>query len=179
LYFAEMVRLDPPPLELLVPLQPANAAAAIRNNARPAYAYCFRRAASLTAIRKLNIASTAASHASKTNGVARGRKSTNPGGRDESVVVNAAVHEAPTNVPELFVVAPAGVHVAAAPRLLLPFKNCTVPVGPCAELLFELTVAVNVTFPPDVMLVTLGVTAVDVVACVIVTDNELLPVCEL
>ena len=70
-------------------------------------------------------------------------------------------------------------HVAAAPRLLLPFKNCTVPVGPCAELLFELTVAVSVRLPPDVMLVTLGVTPVDVVACVIVTDNELLLVCEL
>jgi len=103
----------------------------------------------------------------------------NPGGRDESAVVNVAVHEAPTNVPELFVVAPAGVHVAAAPRLLLPFKNCTMPVGPCAELLFALTVDVSVTFPPDITLVTLGVTAVEVVACVTVTDSELLLVCEL
>ena len=103
----------------------------------------------------------------------------NSGGRDESVVVNVAVHEAPTNVPELFVVAPAGVHIAAAPRLLLPFKNCTVPVGPCAELLFELTVAVNVTPPPDVMVLALDVTVAVVVACVMVTDNELLLDCEL
>jgi hypothetical protein len=52
--------------------------------------------------------------------------------------------------------------------------NCTVPVGPCAELLCEFTVAVSVTLPPDTTLVTLGFTTTDVVACVIVTDKVLL-----
>jgi hypothetical protein len=97
-----------------------------------------------------------------------------PGGNDESVVVNLAVHEALA-----LLVAPVGVHVVAAPRFEPPLKNCTVPDGPCAELLFEFTVAVSVTLPPEVMLLTLGVTTVDVVAWVIVIDSELLLDCEL
>jgi hypothetical protein len=74
--------------------------------------------------------------------------------------------------------AAAGVHVTAAPRLLVPFLNCTVPVGP-APLLVVFTLAVNVTLPPDVILATLEVTAVVVVACVIVTATVLLVLLEL
>jgi hypothetical protein len=54
------------------------------------------------------------------------------------------------------------VHVAGAPSAAVPFINCTVPVGlapvPVAE-----TVAVNVTLPPDLMLVAELVTVVVVV----------------
>jgi hypothetical protein len=72
----------------------------------------------------------------------------NPGGRDESGG-NVAVHETPTNVPELFVVAPAGMHVAAAQDC------CCLKTAPArrslAELLFELTVDAR-HVPPDVTL---------------------------
>jgi hypothetical protein len=62
-----------------------------------------------------------------------------------------------------------GVQVAAAPRLLEPFLNCTVPVGP-APLLVVFTVAVSMTVPPDAMLAGLGgASVVVVVACIIVT----------
>jgi hypothetical protein len=61
-----------------------------------------------------------------------------------------------------------GVHVAAVPRLLAPFLNCTVPVGPAPLLLVEI-VAVRVTLPPEVIVATLEVTAAVVVAFVIVT----------
>jgi hypothetical protein len=67
-----------------------------------------------------------------------------------------------------------GVQVAGAPRFDPPLVNCTVPVGPAAELLPELTSAVKITLPPEVMLVGLGVTVVVVVAWVIVTDSVLL-----
>jgi hypothetical protein len=93
----------------------------------------------------------------------------NPGGREESIVVSVAVQEALVALE-----APAGVHVTAAPRFAPPFRNCTVPVGPCAELLFVFTVALSVTLPPAVMLLGLGTTVVDVVACVMVIDSELL-----
>jgi hypothetical protein len=71
-----------------------------------------------------------------------------------------------------------GVQVAALPKLLDPFLNCTVPVGP-APLLVVFTVAVSVTLPPDAILVGLGVTAMDVVACVTVTATVLLLVLEM
>jgi hypothetical protein len=63
-----------------------------------------------------------------------------------------------------------GVHVTALPKLLAPFLNCTIPVGP-APLLVVFTIAVSVTFAPAVILVGLGVTTVVVVACVMVTDS--------
>ena len=84
-----------------------------------------------------------------------------PGGNAESAVCSVAVQDAP-----LLLVAPAAVHVAAAPRLTPPFKNCTVPVGPCVELLPDETTAVSVTVAPDVMMVALEFAAVVVVACV-------------
>jgi hypothetical protein len=120
-----------------------------------------------------NIASKAASRARTTNGVLRGRESMIPGGSAESVVVSFAVQEAPAEL-----VAPAGVHVAVAPKFAPPFKNCTVPVGPTAELLLVLTVAVSVTLPPEVIDPMLEVTAVVVVACVMVIDNVLLLACD-
>jgi hypothetical protein len=49
--------------------------------------------------------------------------------------------------------------------------NCTVPVGPALLLLLVLTVAVSITVAPDVMLAGLAVTAVVVVAWVIVTER--------
>ena len=122
--------------------------------------------------KKQNIASIAASHANRPNGVLRGGAAI-PGGREESVVVNVAVQKAPE--PPL---AAAGVQVAAAPRFALPFRNCTVPVGPFAELLLELTLAVSVTLPPEAILLKLDVTAVVVVAFVMVTDKALLLDCE-
>ena len=95
------------------------------------------------------------------------------GGNAESAVVSVAVQDAPT-----LLVAPVALQVAAVPRLELPFINCTVPVGPCVELLPDETVAVSVTVPPDAMLVTLEVAAVVVVACEMVTDSALLLACE-
>ena len=97
-----------------------------------------------------------------------------PGGSEEIAVVKVAVQEAPA-----LLVAPAGVQVAAAaPSFELPFINCTVPVGPWVELLLDETTAVNVTLPPEVILLMLGVTPVVVVACVMVTESVLLPACE-
>jgi hypothetical protein len=105
--------------------------------------------------------------------VLRGRKSIIPGGNAESVVVSFAVQEAPAALD-----APVGVHIAAAPKFVPPFKNCTVPVGPVAELLLVLTVAVRVTLPPEVMDAALEVTEVVVVPCVMVIDNVLLLACD-
>jgi hypothetical protein len=89
----------------------------------------------------------------------------NGGARKDRVVVNVAVQDA-----EVVVVASVGVHVTAVDRVLAPFLNCTVPVGP-APLLFVVTLAVSVTLPPETMLLTLGTTAVDVVAFVTVSES--------
>jgi len=59
-------------------------------------------------------------------------------------------------------------HITAVPKLLDPFLNCTVPVGP-APLLVVFTVAVSVTLPPDTMVEALEVTVVVVVSPVTVT----------
>ncbi len=92
------------------------------------------------------------------------------------VVISVAVQNA--DVP-VVVLNPVGVQVAGAPTLELPLRNCTVPVGPCEELLLDETVAVSVTLPPLATIVVLGTNAAVVVACVIVTDSELLTACEL
>lgn len=175
LYFAVMLRDDPPPPPELPPPHPANTAAAISAKTAPAYAYCLRRAASFIARLKPNIASTAASQATMINGVLRGPGRTlNPGGSEEMVVGKVAVHDAPVfRLPEESSIALAGVQFAV-PRLVLPLKNCTIPVGPCVELLCVLTFAVSVRLPPGATLVALGVAAVVVVAWVIVMDSELL-----
>ena len=164
-------------LELLLelpPPQPASTAAAIKKNAAPAYAYCLRLAASIIESINAIIASAAASHARKTNGVVGGRTLIMPGGNADRAVVRVAVQDA-----DVVLVAPVGLHVAAAvPRFALPFRNCTVPLGPTAELLFVLTTVVSVTVPPDATLATLEVTAVVVAACVMVTESVLLLACD-
>jgi hypothetical protein len=58
--------------------------------------------------------------------------------------------------------------VTGAPTFVLPFENCTVPLGPTAELLPDEIVAVSVTVPPATMLLGLPTTAVVVAACVMV-----------
>jgi hypothetical protein len=82
------------------------------------------------------------------------------GVRSASVVIRVAVH-----VPGFEAVPAVGVQVAAVPNAVVPFMNCTVPVGPAALLVVPVTFAVKVTEPPDAMVVTLGVTTV-VVTCV-------------
>lgn len=85
----------------------------------------------------------------------------------DSAVVSVAVQNA---APVVEAVPDVGEQVIALPRLLDPFLNCTVPVGP-APLLVVFTFAVSVTLPPDATLVGLGVTTVVVAACVIVTES--------
>src|SRR5262245_2020795 len=115
----------PPPPELLLPLHPASVISAIRANAVPANAKRLRREASFTASKKLMNANATASSVTITNGVLRGRGSTKPGGNAESVVVSCAVQNANTGVAPLKS-APVGVQVTGAPRLAVPFLNCTV-----------------------------------------------------
>jgi hypothetical protein len=93
------------------------------------------------------------------------------GYNDEIAVVRVAVHDAP--VFELLL-AGFGVHVAGDPRFVVPFVNCTVPVGPCAELLVDEIVAVSVTDVPLVNVDRLDDTAAVVAALVIVTETVLL-----
>src|ERR1700738_2578281 len=119
----------PPPEPLLVPLQPAIPAATQANRTRPAAAYPIRLPIEKRrCIARSRISSTetmpncSLGNCGRVRGWARGINSDN-------AVVNVAVQEA---IP---VVAPdAGVQVAAAPKLLEPFLNCTVPVGPAAVL---------------------------------------------
>jgi hypothetical protein len=75
--------------------------------------------------------------------------------------------------------APADVHVIAPPSAVVPFINCTVPLGPTLLLLLEETLAVSVTLPPDATVARLDVTALVVVAFVIVTASALLLALEL
>jgi hypothetical protein len=82
------------------------------------------------------------------------------GGVSASVVIRVAVH-----VPGVEAVPAVGMQVAAVPNAVVPFMNCTVPVGPAPLLVVPVTFAVKVTVPPDAIDVALGVTTV-VVACV-------------
>ena len=88
------------------------------------------------------------------------------GARKDNVVVSVAVQDAP-----VVLVAAAGAHVTALDRALDPLLNCTVPVGP-APLLFVATIAVSVMLPPEMTLLTLGLTCVIVVAFVTVTVSR-------
>src|SRR5882757_11153161 len=92
----------------------------------------------------------------------------------ESAVVSVALQEAPIGPT-----APADAHVTALPSAVDPFMNCTVPLGPALLLLFDETVAVRVTLPPDTTLAGLDTTADVVVALVIVTASALLLAFEL
>src|SRR5258705_7967694 len=83
---------------------------------------------------------------------------------------NVAVQDDPA-----FAVAPEGEQVTGAPILVLPFWNCTVPVGPWLELLLEPTAAASVTLPPPAgRTLILLATWVDVVAGEMVTLSVLL-----
>jgi hypothetical protein len=92
----------------------------------------------------------------------------------DNAVVSVALQDAPV-VPT----APADAHVMALPSAVVPFMNCTVPLGPTLLLLPDEIVAVRVTLAPDAMLAGLDVTAVVVVAFVMVTDSVLLLALEL
>lgn len=94
----------------------------------------------------------------------------------DSAVVSVALQEA---FADADADAPEGVHVTALPSAVVPFMNCTVPLGPALLLLPDDTVAVSVTLPPDATLVGVEVIAVVVVACVMVTATVLLVVLEL
>lgn len=84
-----------------------------------------------------------------------------PGGvSSASVVISVAVH-----VPGVEAVPAVGMQVCAVPSAVVPFMNCTVPVGPAALLVVPVTFAVRVTLPPDATVVALGVTTV-AVTCV-------------
>ena len=157
----------PPPPPLPEPLQPAIPAAMHANRIRPAAAYPIRlpidkrRCIARNAISNME---TMPSGSTGTCGRVRGWAN---GINCESAVVRVAVHRA---FPDVEAVPDVGVQVAALPKLLDPFLNCTVPVGP-APLLVVFTVAARVTLPPETILVGLGVTAVVVEACVIVTAS--------
>ena len=91
--------------------------------------------------------------------------------RAESVVVSVAFKEG------LFADPGDGTSFTIPLIGVVPFKNCTgaaskfPPGAPGASPLncVEVTVAVSVTLPPDVIVVGLAVTAVVVAACVIIT----------
>ena len=69
--------------------------------------------------------------------------------------------------------APVETQFTAAPSVVEPLENCTVPVGPSVELLVVETVAVNITVPPEVITLGLAATPMVVVACIIVTERGL------
>ena len=94
---------------------------------------------------------------------------------DSEVVVIVAVHEGGL-VPSKAVCA---AHVTGVERLLEPFLNCTVPVGPAPLLVGPMTSAVNITVPPAVVVAGLAETPVWVAAAVMVIESVLLVACEL
>src|SRR5713226_9062139 len=82
------------------------------------------------------------------------RFGTEGGDRNAKVVVKVAVQNA------VAVLVPAvGMHVTAVESAVVPFLNCTVPVGPAPLLVVE-TFAVRVTLPPEAILVAELVTLV-------------------
>ena len=84
------------------------------------------------------------------------------GARKANVVISVAVHVGD--------VAPdTAVHACAVPSAVVPFMNCTVPVG-LAPVPVPTTVAVSVTLPPDGILVGEPVTVV-VVVCPTASEN--------
>jgi hypothetical protein len=97
--------------------------------------------------------------------------------RAEIVVVSVAVQDAPA-----VAVGAANTHTVRPPIVVEPIVNWTPPLGHCvghnAALLFDDTLAVNVTTLPDVIVLGLAVTAIDVAAFVIITVSvgDMLPV---
>lgn len=149
----------PPPPELL---QPAIPAAKQANRIRPAAAYPTRLLADKRRCIAKNTISSKETRPSGSTGTCGCDSGFDNGTNSESAVVRVAVHNA------VVVLVPAvGVHITALPKLLDPFLNCTVPVGP-APLLVVFTFAVSVTLPPDAMVVALEVTVVVVASPVTV-----------
>lgn len=167
-----MLRVEPPPPPLPDPLQPAIPAATQASSTSPAAAYPIRLPIDnrrCNASKAISSKDTMPSGNTGICGRMRVRGCVN-GINSDSVVLSVAVQKA---LPVLEAIPEVGVQLTAAPRLLAPFLNCTVPVGP-APLLLVLTVAVSVTLPPDTMLVGLAMTEVVVVAWVTVTATLLL-----
>src|SRR5713226_1214812 len=146
----------------LPPPHPAMPATANAKSSRPTQAYPRRLAAG----RRFRLNRYTISRAHATIQIGSVRKGGNwcgtPGGvRNDSATVRVDVQKA------VAVLVPAvGVHVTAAERLLAPFLNWTVPVGPTPWLVVA-TVAVRVTLPPEEMLNVELVTVVVVVPPVI------------
>jgi hypothetical protein len=157
---------DPPVLvALFAPLQPAKPAAAHANTSRPTVAYPTRLVIGMRRCNDRNAIKITDRIPSGKAGSRGGVRGSLNGTNCERAVVNVALQNA---APELDAVAAVGVHVAAEPKLLVPFLNCTVPVGPAPLLEVEI-VAVSVTLPPATTLVGLLATAPVVAALVIVT----------
>jgi hypothetical protein len=162
----------PPPPPLPEPLQPAIPEATHANRIRPAKAYPSRLPIDNRRCIARNAISNTETMPSGSTGTCGRVRGFAKGTNSESAVVSVAVHDALVEaLPDV------GTHVTALPKLLDPFLNCTVPVGP-APLLVVFTVAVSVTLPPAATLARLLVTAVVVVACVTVTATVLLLVLE-
>jgi len=173
LYLAVMLRLNPLRYWNFRRRQPA-IAAAIRKNARPAYAYCFRLAASFTASTTLSIAKTAASHARKYHGALRGAYINDSRGSEEIAVVKVAVQEAPA-----LLVLQRAYRSRRRPRgFELPFIKLHGSVGPRGELLLDETTAVNVDTATGSDTAHAGCHTVVVVAWVMVTESVLLLACD-
>ena len=167
LYAAVMLAVWEAPLPPEPP-QPANPATTHANSSKPAATYPARLLIDMRRCEARNAIKSNDRMPSGNKGTCGGvRGRVNGGTNCESAVVNVAVQNA---FPELDAVA---VQVAAVPKLLEPFLNCTVPVGPAPLLVVEI-VAISVTLPPATILVTLLATAAEVAALVIVTDSVLL-----
>ncbi len=146
----------------LPPPHPAMPATAQAKSSRPAQAYPRRFAAGRRL--RLNIYAISRAHATihigsvRKGGIWRGT----PGGvRNDSATLRVAVQKA------VAVFVPAvGVHVTAVERVLAPFMNWIVPVGPTPWLVVA-TIAVSVTLPPEEILKDELVTVVVVVPPVI------------
>src|SRR5689334_21740909 len=127
--------------EVPFPLQPANAPAKQAKRSSPIAAYPTQASewghlpftkAKCNASAKSRIASDAVSHIGRAGIRSFGCGCVNRTNCD-SAVVTLAVHDAAAEA-----LAACGVQVAAAPKLLVPFLNCTVPVGPAPLLVVEI-----------------------------------------
>ena len=141
---------------LLLPPQPAMPAATQANSKIPAQAYPNRFAiGSRFRLSRNRISIRPATIHTGPSGTL-GMRCGGPvgGARSDSVVINVAVQ---------VVALAAAVHVAAAPRAVVPFMNCTAPPGAATFIAAAVTVAVSVTLPPEAIDAALDVTTVVVV----------------
>src|SRR5277367_2227380 len=99
------------------------------------------------------------------------------GAKSDSAVVIVAVHVG--GAPVFWLNPVPEPHVTALVKAVEPFVNWTVPVGAAPLLVGPITVAVSVTILPAIMDVELALTAIWVVAGVMVNDSVLLVLFEL